>query len=325
MRIWSRNTGRAALVAASALAVGAAFTTAVPAIAAEGAYDVRIVDMESTGNLGLLNGNQVFAPISMPVNVCGNALAIGGVARAKCKGGAFIKEVDRKHGREHGQGHGHGHGHKECQEHCDKHGHGHKRCDKHGYEHGHKHCDKHGYGHKHGDGGGDVRIVKMVTADNFGLLNGNQVFAPISMPVNVCGNALSLFGFAEAECKGGAGIIKEHGHEEHGHHEHGHKGHGHKGHPHCCPAPKKKPCKHKHRPAGKHEKLPSTLRAEGSRMANAAPNQRSAAPVPALKRLLNRITGVAKLPGTEAKPGQTGSPAPAGNDAPAGLGSPLLH
>ncbi|WP_229810208.1 hypothetical protein, partial [Actinomadura citrea] len=68
MRIWSRNTGRAALVAASALAVGTAFATAVPANAAESAFGGghgggRGVDMTSAGNFGLLNGTQVFAPI----------------------------------------------------------------------------------------------------------------------------------------------------------------------------------------------------------------------------------------------------------------------
>ncbi|MFD0539623.1 hypothetical protein ACFQY7_43575 [Actinomadura luteofluorescens] len=50
MRIWSRNTGRAALVAASALAVGAAFATAVPANADEsfgGGHGGHGVDMTS--------------------------------------------------------------------------------------------------------------------------------------------------------------------------------------------------------------------------------------------------------------------------------------
>ncbi|MFC6896526.1 chaplin family protein [Nonomuraea dietziae] len=38
----------------------------------------------------MLSGNQIFAPISIPVNVCGNAIAVIGAAVAGCKGGASV-------------------------------------------------------------------------------------------------------------------------------------------------------------------------------------------------------------------------------------------
>ena len=48
-------------------------------------------DIETSGNSGVLSGNQVVAPISVPVNVCGNAVAVLGNAGAGCKGGASVK------------------------------------------------------------------------------------------------------------------------------------------------------------------------------------------------------------------------------------------
>lgn len=44
----------------------------------------------TSGDSGVLSGNQIFAPISIPVNVCGNAVAILGTAIAGCKGGASV-------------------------------------------------------------------------------------------------------------------------------------------------------------------------------------------------------------------------------------------
>ncbi|MEV5828784.1 chaplin family protein [Spirillospora sp. NPDC052242] len=45
---------------------------------------------KTSGNFSILGGNQVFAPISVPVNVCGNAVAVVGIAGAGCKGGAEV-------------------------------------------------------------------------------------------------------------------------------------------------------------------------------------------------------------------------------------------
>ena len=45
---------------------------------------------KTSGNGSILGGTQVIAPISVPVNVCGNAVAVIGVAGAGCKGGASV-------------------------------------------------------------------------------------------------------------------------------------------------------------------------------------------------------------------------------------------
>ncbi|MEO3874243.1 chaplin [Nonomuraea sp. B12E4] len=42
----------------------------------------------TSGNGGVISGNQLHLPITAPINVCGNAIAVIGVAVAGCKGGA---------------------------------------------------------------------------------------------------------------------------------------------------------------------------------------------------------------------------------------------
>jgi ChpA-C len=42
---------------------------------------------------------------------------------------------------------------------------------------------------------------------NISILSGNTVNIPISIPVDVCGNAIAILGFAEASCQGGAGVF----------------------------------------------------------------------------------------------------------------------
>jgi hypothetical protein len=43
----------------------------------------------SIGNSGFLSGNQVSNVTQIPINVCGNAIAVGGFATASCRGGAY--------------------------------------------------------------------------------------------------------------------------------------------------------------------------------------------------------------------------------------------
>ena len=133
-------------------------------------------DMLSAGNNGVLNGNQLQVPVQIPVDVCGNAIAVLGVAGAGCDGGAsadidddgWWTESATLEGR-----HGHHHGH-------------------HGHHHGH---------HGHHDGGD---LGDMVSAANQGVLNGNQIQMPIQIPVNICGNAIAVAGVAGAGCDGGS-------------------------------------------------------------------------------------------------------------------------
>jgi hypothetical protein len=64
-----------------AMAAAGVLMTSAPAFAG---------GMDTSGKGGVLSGNQVFAPISIPINVCGNAVAILGIAGAGCEGGASV-------------------------------------------------------------------------------------------------------------------------------------------------------------------------------------------------------------------------------------------
>ena len=44
------------------------------------------------------------------------------------------------------------------------------------------------------------------TSGRESILGGNQVVAPITAPINACGNAVSVFGGSDAGCKGGAAV-----------------------------------------------------------------------------------------------------------------------
>ncbi|NRQ30688.1 chaplin [Nonomuraea sp. NN258] len=104
----------------------------------------------TSGRSGVLSGNQVVAPVTAPVNVCGNAVAVLGEAFAGCRGGVSVKNGGR------------------------------------------------------GAGGN-------VTSGRSGVGSGNQLVAPITAPVNVCGNAAAVLGLSEAHCKGGAVASPHHG------------------------------------------------------------------------------------------------------------------
>lgn len=54
-------------------------------------------DPDTRGDGGVLSGNQLIAPISIPVDVCGNSLAILGVASGHCRGGAAVTQT-HQHG-----------------------------------------------------------------------------------------------------------------------------------------------------------------------------------------------------------------------------------
>src|SRR5262249_62348847 len=55
-------------------------------------------------NAGVLNGNQSSTTIQVPVNVCGNAIAVAGFASANCSGGAFANANGGWSGAGHGNG-----------------------------------------------------------------------------------------------------------------------------------------------------------------------------------------------------------------------------
>ncbi|NUW32627.1 DUF320 domain-containing protein [Nonomuraea sp. SMC257] len=100
----------------------------------------------TSGDSSILGGNQVNAPITAPINACGNAVSLFGRSDAGCKGGATVKNNGR------------------------------------------------------GGPGGNR------TSGDHSVLGGNQVTAPITAPINACGNAVAVFGEATAGCKGGASV-----------------------------------------------------------------------------------------------------------------------
>jgi len=128
-------------------------------------------DVVTTNNFGALNGTQVVVPIQVPIDVCGNAIALIGGAQAACDGGAIaVNESARTEG-------------------------------------------------------------NIVSANNYGALNGTQVVVPIQVPIDVCGNAIALIGGAIASCDGGAAAINGGGSDDDGRHQHDDgyddkKGHG---------------------------------------------------------------------------------------------------
>ncbi|HCT81774.1 MAG TPA: hypothetical protein DGT23_35380 [Micromonosporaceae bacterium] len=99
----------------------------------------------SSGNTGLLNGNQLKIPVQLPIELCGNAITVGGTASAWCEGGASATM--------------------------------------------------------------HATSLNWISSGNTGLLNGNQVFLPIQIPINVCGNALGILGDSTAGCLGGSSAV----------------------------------------------------------------------------------------------------------------------
>ncbi|MEV4470044.1 chaplin family protein [Nonomuraea sp. NPDC049504] len=161
----------------------------------------------TSGAGGVLSGNQVVAPITAPVNVCGNAVALVGHAFAGCKGGATVKNSARGAGGNRTSGAGGVLAGNQavapitapvnaCGNAAAVLGLSRAQC------HGGA-----GVHPQHGVGGGNNR-----TSGAGGVLSGNQVVAPITAPVNVCGNAAAVLGDAAAGCLGGARVGKP-GHE----------------------------------------------------------------------------------------------------------------
>ncbi|MCW2940051.1 MAG: hypothetical protein JWN00_3036, partial [Actinomycetia bacterium] len=68
-----------------AVATTGAVLSAAPAYANTGGGGLF-----TSGDGGILSGNQIFAPISVPISICGNAIAILGIAGAGCEGGSFV-------------------------------------------------------------------------------------------------------------------------------------------------------------------------------------------------------------------------------------------
>lgn len=92
MKSWAIWTARTVLVT-TAFAAGGGVAGAALASTPGGS---------DTGNVSVLDGNQVYVPVSVPVDVCGNAVAILGFATAGCQGGATVASGLSAAGASHG-------------------------------------------------------------------------------------------------------------------------------------------------------------------------------------------------------------------------------
>lgn len=175
-------------------------------------------DMTSAGNNGVLNGNQLQAPIQVPVSVCGNAVgALGGIAGAGCDGGASADiSKNKKH---------HHHAESQVTESAQvpESGKSMLSADNNGILNGTQIaapiqapisvCGNAiavaGVAGAGCDGGakadlGHNPVPDMTSVGNNGILNGTQIFTPVQVPVDVSGNAIGVLGVAGAGSGGGA-------------------------------------------------------------------------------------------------------------------------
>jgi small secreted domain DUF320 len=185
-------------------------------------------------NSGILNGTQIYAPISVPINACGNSIALlgGAYSQALCGndvfGGTRVHRIRRESG-------------KVTESAWQSNG------DNSGILNGTQlyapislpvnlsgnSVAVLGEANSRAVSGNRIESGQggwgnQSNGDNSGILNGTQIAAPISIPINVCGNSLGILGAAgsAAACGndvfGGDDIwIDRDGHRHHGGHGHG--------------------------------------------------------------------------------------------------------
>ncbi|WP_328464055.1 chaplin family protein [Actinoplanes sp. NBC_00393] len=117
------------------------------------------VGQVSAWNNGILNGTQIAAPITVPINACGNSLALIGNSQATGLCSNHVGSRARKVWKLEGK--------------------------------------KQNRAESFWDNDG-VGNVDQLSFRNNGILNGTQIAAPITVPINACGNSLALLGNSRA-------------------------------------------------------------------------------------------------------------------------------
>ncbi|MFF4989688.1 chaplin family protein [Streptosporangium saharense] len=185
MRKWVKGTAPAALLALAAMSLGSG---------------TAFADTDGQHSVG--GGNQVNAPVTLPIDISGNAAAVGGNSTAVSQGGSSVTGKG-------GQGGNTTSGKSSvlggnqvnapvtapvnaCGNAVSVIGNSKAAC------RGGASVVRQGRG---GGGAGGNR-----TDGTSSVLGGNQVVAPITAPVNACGNAVAIFGGAVAGCRGGASV-----------------------------------------------------------------------------------------------------------------------
>ena len=204
---WVSATAGAAMIAA---------TLVLPAAGV--AYASGNGNVTGNGNVGLLSGNTITAPISVPVNLCGVSLGLIGFANSGCEGGASSNVSIQGDGNG-GGGNGNvvGNGNIGV-------GSGNtitapisapvNVCAVSGSVGGYTNSDCKGGAHSNttlanggGNGVGDDGTNgngNVTGIGNVSALSGNTITAPVSAPVNLCSISLALLGFGNSGCEGGA-------------------------------------------------------------------------------------------------------------------------
>ncbi|MDG6106519.1 DUF320 domain-containing protein [Dactylosporangium aurantiacum] len=168
-------------------------------------------DWVSGPNVGFFNGNQSSTTVQVPVNICGNAVAIVGFANANCSGGAYAYNGDGGSGSGAGNsnGNGNGNGNANATSHKKKHKKHHANSNSSGNGSGNSYYHNNSYGNSYdddndgnGSGNGGAYAYNSnggwTTGYNAGLFNGNQSSTTVQVPINVSCNSVAVIGFASS-------------------------------------------------------------------------------------------------------------------------------
>ncbi|MEW2604538.1 MULTISPECIES: chaplin [Streptomyces] len=127
----------------------------------------------ASGSPGVLSGNSIQVPIDVPVNVCGNSADVGGLLNPASGNDCGNGSSDSGHARasDDGASSSHGSGSRAS---------------------GHQDARDSGAGTgRHRASGTSAQAE---TTGSPGILSGNQVQAPVEIPVNLCGNSITVGG-----------------------------------------------------------------------------------------------------------------------------------
>ena len=195
MKTWVRKTLSVGVLAAGAL------------LFAPGAAQADVAQ-DTSGNVGILNGTQVFAPIAVPLNVVGNSIGVAGEANSAGSGINFV---------EHGKDRKRGKGNRVTQDSSGNYGIangtqaylpisvpvnvvgnsaavlGLANATGAGVNRVESKKVEHGKGDKNGQG------ADQNSSGNYGALNGAQLYAPNDVPSNLCGNARRILSRAQTQ------------------------------------------------------------------------------------------------------------------------------
>jgi hypothetical protein len=185
--ITSSSLKRTAKVAALTVAVSASGSAV--ALAGTGGST-------TSGNNSILGGNQISVPVSIPLDVCGNALALLGDAFGGCRGGASVTG-GQGNSNETTAGNNSILGGNQISVPISAPV---NVCGNSAAGLGTSASGCRGGATVAGGPGGSNKT----TSGNNSIGGGNQISVPVRVPINVCGNSLAILGLALSGCKGGS-------------------------------------------------------------------------------------------------------------------------